>query len=229
MRVTLFNAKQSRLLQRRRRRTGSSYKTTSAARRSHHLQAQNFNPKIKRAPPCVHYVPPQHSQHWRHRPIEWVSKHNAVVVSRCEGSPAEAQWKQKRIADRDVSRVPLPWRISLLVCSCGNYYSAPAELRNVHGVDRSSTREGLACGCRRRTRVTARACGPFLHSLGPSERAWPAGRPIVRRCRCRSGRRFVCCRLERSGSGAAGIPFESHSVLVLFPAGGKRTDETRKP
>jgi hypothetical protein len=38
----------------------------------------------KKELPLRSSVRPQHSQLWRHRPIEWVSKHNAVVVSRCE-------------------------------------------------------------------------------------------------------------------------------------------------
>lgn len=124
---------------------------------------------------------------------------------------------------------PLALQSGLVICLCGNYYSAPAELRNVHG-----GWTGRPPGARPRLRVPAshaRDCSRVrsVPSFFGTERAGLAGRPIVRRCRCRSGRRFVCWRLERSGSGAAGIPFESHSVLVLFPAGGKRTDETRKP
>jgi hypothetical protein len=77
---------------------------------------------------------------------------------------------------------PLAHQSGLVICLCGNYYSAPAELRNVHG-----GWTGRPPGARPRLRLRvpashARDCTRVrsVPSFFGTERAGLAGRPADR-------------------------------------------------
>lgn len=68
MGVTLFNAKQSSLGCCKGGDGGPDRRTRRPARPGVHIICKLRISIQKKEPPCVHYVPPQHSQLWRHRP-----------------------------------------------------------------------------------------------------------------------------------------------------------------